>query len=387
MKPTLRPANPNFSSGPCTKRPGWSPGALAGALVGRSHRSAPGKEKLAEVIRQSRRLLGMPEDWRLAIVPASDTGAVEMALWSLLGPRGVDVLAWESFGAGWALDVRRHLGMEDVRLLEAGYGALPDLSAADCDRDLVFVWNGTTSGVCLPDAGWIADDRGGLAICDATSAVFGIDMPWSKLDVVTWSWQKAIGGEGAHGMLALSPRAVERLLTWTPPRPLPKVFRLVRDGALIEGVFRGETLNTPSMLCVEDALDALAWVESVGGLAGTVARTQANAAVIGEWAARTGWIDFLARDPAARSPTSVCLAFADPGIAGLPEDRRRAFVQALAARLDAENAARDIANHRDAPPSLRIWAGPTVERTDLEALVPWLDWAFEAEAGKLRARR
>ena len=387
MKPTLRPANPNFSSGPCTKRPGWSPGALAGALVGRSHRSAPGKEKLAEVIRQSRRLLGMPEDWRLAIVPASDTGAVEMALWSLLGPRGVDVLAWESFGAGWALDVRRHLGMEDVRLLEAEYGALPDLSAADCDRDLVFVWNGTTSGVCLPDAEWIADDRGGLAICDATSAVFGIDMPWSKLDVVTWSWQKAIGGEGAHGMLALSPRAVERLLTWTPPRPLPKVFRLVRDGALIEGVFRGETLNTPSMLCVEDALDALAWVESVGGLAGTVARTQANAAVIGEWAARTGWIDFLARDPAARSPTSVCLAFADPGIAGLPEDRRRAFVQALAARLDAENAARDIANHRDAPPSLRIWAGPTVERTDLEALVPWLDWAFEAEAGKLRARR
>ncbi len=387
MRPSVRPANPNFSSGPCAKRPGWSPDVLAGALVGRSHRSAPGKEKLAEVISRSRRLLGMPEDWRLAIVPASDTGAVEIALWSLLGARGVDVLAWESFGAGWALDVRDHLGIGDVRLLEAGYGALPDLSAADPDRDLVFVWNGTTSGVCLPDGEWIAADRRGLAVCDATSAVFGMEIPWPRLDVVTWSWQKAIGGEGAHGMLALGPRAVERLLTWTPPRPLPKIFRLVRNGALIEGVFRGETLNTPSMLCVEDALDALAWVESVGGLAGTLARTQANAAVIGEWVARTGWIDFLARDPAARSPTSVCLAFADPRIAGLSDDRRRAFVQALAARLDAEDAARDIANHRDAPPSLRIWAGPTVERSDLEALTPWLDWAFEAEIGRLRARR
>ncbi len=383
MKPSVRPANPNFSSGPCTKRPGWSPAVLSGALVGRSHRSAPGKEKLAEVIDRSRRLLGMPEDWRLAVVPASDTGAVEIALWSLLGARGVDVLAWESFGAGWALDVRRHLGIEDVRLLEAGYGALPDLSEADPDRDLVFVWNGTTSGVCVPDGEWIAEDRRGLAICDATSAVFGIDMPWSRLDVVTWSWQKAIGGEGAHGMLALSPRAVERLLAWTPPRPLPKVFRLVRDGALIEGVFRGETLNTPSMLCVEDALDALAWVESVGGLAGTVARTQANASVIGKWVAGCGWIDFLARDPASRSPTSVCLAFADPRICNLPAAARREFLQAFAARLDAEDAARDIANHRDAPPSLRIWAGPTVERADLEALMPWLDWAFEAEVAKL----
>ena len=383
MKPPVRPANPNFSSGPCTKRPGWSPAVLSGAPVGRSHRSAPGREKLAEVIDRSRRLLGMPEDWRLAIVPASDTGAVEIALWSLLGARGVDVLAWESFGASWALDVRVHLGIGDVRLLEAGYGALPDLSEADPDRDLVFVWNGTTSGVRVPDGDWIADDRRGLAVCDATSAVFAMDMPWSKLDVVTWSWQKAIGGEGAHGMLALGPRAVERLLTWTPPRPLPKIFRLVRDGALIEGVFRGETLNTPSMLCVEDALDALAWVESVGGLAGTVARTRANAAVIGEWVARTGWIDFLARDPASRSPTSVCLALADPRVAGLPADGRRAFVQALAARLDAEDAARDIANHRDAPPSLRIWAGPTVERSDLEALMPWLDWAFETEVRKL----
>jgi len=383
MKPSVRPANPNFSSGPCTKRPGWSPAALSGALVGRSHRSAPGKEKLAEVISASRRLLGIPEDWRLAIVPASDTGAVEIALWSLLGARGVDVLAWESFGAGWALDVRTHLGIEDVRLLDAEYGGLPDLSAADSDRDLVFVWNGTTSGVCLPDGDWIAEDRRGLAICDATSAVFGIDMPWSRLDVVTWSWQKAIGGEGAHGMLALGPRAVERLLAWTPPHPLPKVFRLVRNGALIEGVFRGETLNTPSMLCVEDALDALAWVESVGGLAGTIARTQANAAVIGEWVAQCEWVDYLARDPASRSPTSVCLAIADPRVAGLSEDRRRAFVQALAARLDAEDAGRDIANHRDAPPSLRIWAGPTVERTDLEALMPWLDWAFQAEVARL----
>ena len=383
MKPSVRPANPNFSSGPCTKRPGWSPAVLADALVGRSHRSAPGKEKLAEVIDRSRRLLGIPDDWRLAIVPASDTGAVEIALWSLLGARGVDVLAWESFGAGWALDVRSHLGIGDVRLFEAEYGALPDLSQADPDRDLVFVWNGTTSGVCLPDGGWIAEDRRGLAICDATSAVFGLDMPWPKLDVVTWSWQKAIGGEGAHGMLALGPRAVERLLKYVPPRPLPKVFRLVRNGALIEGVFRGETLNTPSMLCVEDALDALAWVESVGGLAGTLARTRANAAVIGDWVSRTGWIDFLARDPAARSPTSVCLAFADPRIAGLPADGRRAFVQALAACLEAEGVAHDIANHRDAPPSLRIWAGPTVERSDLEALMPWLDWAFETEIRKL----
>ncbi|MCY3980820.1 MAG: phosphoserine transaminase [Alphaproteobacteria bacterium] len=385
MKPTVLPANPNFSSGPCTKRPGWTPAVLTGALVGRSHRSAPGKEKLAEVIDRSRRLLGMPEDWRLAIVPASDTGAVEIALWSLLGARGVDVLAWESFGASWAQDVQSHLGIKDVRLLEAGYGSLPDLSKADADRDLVFVWNGTTSGVCLPHGEWISEDRRGLVICDATSAVFGVDISWSRLDVVTWSWQKAIGGEGAHGMLALGPRAVERLLTYVPSRPLPKVFRLTRNGALIEGLFRGETLNTPSMLCVEDALDALAWVESIGGLAGSLVRTQANATVIKEWVARTEWIDYLARDPAARSPTSICLAFADPRVAGLPEDKRRAFVQALAARLDAENAARDIANHRDAPPSLRIWAGPTVERSDLEALMPWLDWAFEAEAGTLRA--
>ena len=383
MKPTVRPANPNFSSGPCTKRPGWTPGVLSGALVGRSHRSAPGKEKLQEVIRKSHRLLGIPEDWRLAIVPASDTGAVEIALWSLLGARGVDVLAWESFGAGWALDVRGHLGIEDVRLLEAEYGALPDLSAADPDRDLVFVWNGTTSGVCVPDGDWIADDRRGLAICDATSAVFGMEMPWARLDVVTWSWQKAIGGEGAHGMLALSPRAVERLLAYRPPRPLPKVFRLMRNGALIEGVFRGETLNTPSMLCVEDALDALAWVERVGGVAGTVARTQANASAIERWVSQTGWIDYLARDPATRSPTSVCLAFADPRISSLPTDRQAVFMRSLAGRLDAENAARDIANHRDAPPSLRIWAGPTVERSDLEALMPWLDWAFEIEIGRL----
>lgn len=383
MTPSVRPANPNFSSGPCTKRPGWTPAVLSGALVGRSHRSAPGKEKLQEVIRKSHRLLGIPEDWRLAIVPASDTGAVEIALWSLLGARGVDVLTWESFGAGWALDVRSHLGIEDVRLLEAEYGALPDLSAADPDRDLVFVWNGTTSGVCVPNGEWIADDRRGLAICDATSAVFGMDMPWPKLDVVTWSWQKAIGGEGAHGMLALGPRAVERLLAYTPPRPLPKVFRLMRNGALIEGVFRGETLNTPSMLCVEDALDALAWVESVGGLAGTVARTQANASAIERWVSQTGWIDYLARDPATRSPTSVCLAFADPRISSLPADRQANFMRSLAGRLDAEDAARDIANHRDAPPSLRIWAGPTVERTDLEALMPWLDWAFEIEIGRL----
>ena len=379
MKPTLRPANPNFSSGPCAKRPGWTLEALSGALTGRSHRSPPGKEKLARVVERSRRLLEMPEDWRLAIVPASDTGAVEMALWSLLGARGVDVLVWESFGAGWALDIRDQLQLPDVRVLEAGYGDLPDLSQADSDRDLVFVWNGTTSGVRLPNADWIAQDRAGLAICDATSAAFAMELPWSKLDVVTWSWQKAIGGEGAHGMLALGPRAVARLLTYTPPRPLPKVFRLTRRGALIDGAFRGETLNTPSMLCVEDALDALAWVESVGGAAGTIARTRANMAVLEAWVARTGWIDFLARDPAARSPSSVCLAVIDPRIAGLEADRRAAFIRALEARLDAEGVAHDIANHRDAPPSLRIWAGPTVETADLQALTPWLDWAFEME--------
>ncbi len=379
MKPTLRPANPNFSSGPCAKRPGWTLEALSGALTGRSHRSPPGKEKLARVVELSRRLLEMPEDWRLAIVPASDTGAVEMALWSLLGARGVDVLVWESFGAGWALDIRDQLQLPDVRVLEAGYGDLPDLSQADSDRDLVFVWNGTTSGVRLPNADWIAQDRAGLAICDATSAAFAMELPWSKLDVVTWSWQKAIGGEGAHGMLALGPRAVARLLTYTPPRPLPKVFRLTRRGALIDGAFRGETLNTPSMLCVEDALDALAWVESIGGAAGTIARTRANMAALEAWVARTGWIDFLARDPAARSPSSVCLAVIDPRIAGLEADRRAAFIRALEARLDAEGVAHDIANHRDAPPSLRIWAGPTVETADLQALTPWLDWAFEME--------
>ena len=379
MKPSVRPANPNFSSGPCSKRPGWSTSVLEEALVGRSHRSAPGKERLLEVIERSRRLLGIPDGWRIAIVPASDTGAVEMAMWSLLGARGVDALAWENFGRNWVADLRGQLRIADLRVFEADYGELPDLGAVDPDRDTVFVWNGTSSGVRVPNGDWIADDRTGLTICDATSAVFALDLPWDKLDATTWSWQKAIGGEGAHGMLALSPRAVERLRTWTPPWPLPKIFRLVRDGGLIDGVFRGETLNTPSMLCVEDALDALAWVERSGGARGMQARTAANMSVVADWVARTEWIGFLARDPATRSPTSVCLVFSHPAVAEAPQARRQAFAKAVAARLSHEGVAHDIANYAAAPPGLRIWAGPTIERSDLETLLPWIGWAFEVE--------
>jgi phosphoserine aminotransferase len=354
------------------KRPGWSLQALSAACLGRSHRSAAGKDKLAEVIARSRAVLGMPSDYRLAIVPGSDTGAVEMALWSLLGPRAVDVLVWESFGEGWAADLKQ-LGGVDFRVLEAPYGHLPDLGAVDFARDVVFVWNGTTSGVRVPNGDWIADDRAGLTICDATSAAFAMELPWDRLDVVTWSWQKALGGEGGHGMLALSPRALERLTAHRPSWPMPKLFRMAEDGRISEGLFRGETINTPSMLCVEDALDGLRWADAVGGLSGLVARCQENARVLGRWVERTPWIEFLAAEPAIRSTTSVCLRFADPALDALTQGKLAA---AMARRLEEEGAAFDVGAYRSASPGLRLWAGPTVEAADLGAVLPWLDWAF-----------
>ncbi len=369
-----KPARPHFSSGPCAKRPGFSLAALEGALLGRSHRAAAPKAKLAEVIERSRAILGMPEGWRLGIVPASDTGAVEMALWSLLGPRGVDVLAWESFSAEWANDITKELKLPDVRLLRAPYGKLPDLGAVDWARDCVFVWNGTTSGVRLAHADWIAPDREGLAICDATSAAFAMDLPWESLDVVTWSWQKVLGGEAAHGMLALSPRAVARLESHTPAWPLPKIFRLTKGGKLIEGIFRGETINTPSMLCVEDALDGLRWAEGIGGLTALVGRAERNLGVVADWVARSDWADFLAEDPATRSCTSVCLRFRD-----LAGEEAAATAKRMAAFLDAEGVALDAAHYRDAPPGLRLWCGATVEAADVSDALLWLDAAW-AEA-------
>jgi phosphoserine aminotransferase len=379
MKPTRSPANPCFSSGPCAKRPGWSPDVLNNALLGRSHRSRPGLARLAEIIERSRAILEMPEDYRLGIVPASDTGAVEMALWSLLGARGVDVLAWESFGEGWVTDVTRQLKLPDLRLLKAPYGRLPDLASAAPGRDTVFVWNGTTAGVRLPHGDWIADDRQGLTICDATSAAFAMRLPWRKLDVVTWSWQKALGGEAGHGMLALSPRAVARLESYVPPWPLPKLFRLTSGGKLNEGIFRGETINTPSMLCVEDALDSLRWAEAMGGLDGLVARAEGNLAAVAAWVERTPWLDFLAEDPATRSCTSIQLAITDRWFLGLSPELRFRTVRSMTARIEAEGAGYDLASHRDSPPGIRIWAGATVERSDVEALLPWLDWAWAEE--------
>lgn len=366
-RPERRPGNPCFSSGPCAKRPGWSLESLAGALVGRSHRGAPAEGRLREVIERSRAVLGVPADHRVAVVPASDTGAVEMALWSLLGPRGVDVLAWESFGRGWVTDLTRQLPLSDVRPLVADYGELPDLRRVDWDRDVVFTWNGTTSGVRVPDGDWIAPNRRGLTICDATSAAFAMDLPWEKLDVVTWSWQKAMGGEAAHGMLVLGPRAVERLLSYTPPWPLPKLFRMTAGGALDEGLFEGRTINTPSMLCVEDAIDGLLWAESIGGLPEMVRRSRANLAVLEAWAEARDWIDFLASRPWTRSSTSICLRVVDGAC------RARDLVR----MLEREGAAYDIGSYRAAPPGLRIWGGSTVETSDMEALTPWLDWAFE----------
>jgi phosphoserine aminotransferase len=376
-EPTLKPSRPSFASGPCTKRPGWSVEALSAAFVGRSHRSAFGKARLAEVIERSRVLLGIPSDYRVGIVPASDTGAVEMMLWSVLGARGVDMLAWESFGAGWVTDVTKQLKLSDVRLLQADYGSLPDLSQVDPDRDVVFTWNGTTSGVRVPNGDWISAERQGLTICDATSAAYAMPLPWDKLDAVTWSWQKVLGGEAAHGMLVLSPRAVERLESYTPPWPLPKLFRMLKGGKLNEDIFRGATINTPSMLCVEDALDSLRWAESVGGLAELCARCQRNLGVLASWVEKTPWIEFLAKDPATRSPTSICFEIVDPSFKAYSKEAKLAHVKKITGPLDAKGVAFDINSYVDAPPGLRIWGGSTVESSDLEALTPWLDWAFE----------
>ncbi len=375
VRPDRRPANPNFSSGPCAKRPGWSPDVLKDALLGRSHRSAPGKAKLKEVIDRTRAILGIPDDYRIGIVPASDTGAVEMALWSLLGPRGVDMVAWESFGKTWVSDVVKQLKLDDVRAIEADYGLIPDLDQVDPDRDVVFTWNGTTSGVRVPDADWIAPDRKGLTICDATSAVFAMRLPWDRLDVTTWSWQKVLGGEGAHGMIVLSHRAVARLESYSPPWPMPKLFRMTKGGKLIDGIFTGETINTPSMLCVEDALDSLRWAESVGGLDGMIARSQANLEMIEDWVLTRDWIDFLPSDPATRSNTSICLMLSDS--CPLEGAARDSAPKRMAGLLDKEGVAYDINGYRDAPPGLRIWGGATVETSDIAALLPWLDWAYE----------
>ncbi len=367
MKPTLRPANPNFSSGPCSKRPGYDLGALDITTLGRSHRSAVGKLALQRACDETAELLGLPEGYRVGVVPASDTGAMEMAMWSLLGPRPVDVFAWESFGDGWVSDITKQLRLENVTVHRAEYGQLPNLSAANPDSDTVFTWNGTTSGVKVPNGDWIRDDRAGLTICDATSAVFAMALPWHKLDVVTFSWQKVLGGEGAHGMLILSPRAVERLESYTPPWPLPKIFRMTKNGKLLEGVFRGETINTPSMLCVADYLDALGWVKSLGGVEATIEKSLDNLAVLEQFVETHDWIQFLAADKSLRSNTSVCL------ILELPEDR----VKQMAKLLDSEGVAYDIGAYRDAPAGLRIWCGASVEQADLHALMPWLDWAYQ----------
>jgi len=383
-KPAQRPANPNFSSGPCAKRPGWSLSALSDAVLGRSHRAKVGKTKLKQAIDLTREVLKVPADYRIGIVPASDTGSVEMALWSLLGERGVDMVAWESFGAGWVTDVVKQLKLSDARTIEAPYGELPDLTKIDFDRDVVFTWNGTTSGVRVPNGDFIPADRKGLTICDATSAAFAQRLDFSKLDVVTFSWQKVLGGEGAHGVLILSPRAVERLLTYKPAWPLPKIFRLTSGGKLIEGIFSGETINTPSMLCVEDYLDALNWAKSLGGLDALIARADRNFAVIDTYVERSPWLANLATVPATRSNTSVCLTIVDPDVKALDGEAQANFAKNLVALLDKEAVAYDIGAYRDAPSGLRIWAGATVEATDLEALTLWLDWAFEVQKAELK---
>ena len=374
--PAARPRVPNFSSGPCAKHPGWKLENLKNALLGRSHRSKPGKVKLKRAIDLTREVLTVPADYRIGIVPASDTGAVEMALWSLLGPRPVDLLAWESFGEGWVTDVVKQLKLKDARVLKSPYGELPDLKQVDFAHDVVFTWNGTTSGVRVPNGDWIAANREGLTICDATSAAFAQDLPFDKLDVVTFSWQKALGSEAAHGMLILSPRAVARLESHTPSWPMPKIFRMTKGGKLNEGIFVGETINTPSMLCVEDYIDALEWAKSIGGLPALTQRANQNLAAIEQWVAKTPWAEFLARDKANRSNTSVCIAVTDPSVAALSADAQAAFIKAMDGALEKENAAYDTAGHRDAPPHIRIWAGATIEAADLEALFPWLDWAF-----------
>lgn len=375
--PEKRPNNPQFASGPCAKRPGWSVDVLRSAHLGRSHRSPEGLAKLAEVIERTRSTLRIPADYRIGIVPASDTGAVEMALWSLLGPRGVDVLGWESFGLGWVNDVVKQLKLGDVRTLVAPYGELPALATVDFTHDVVFPWNGTTSGVCVPNGEWIPSAREGLTICDATSAVYAMNLPWDKLDVTTWSWQKVLGGEAAHGMLVLSPRAVQRLESYVPPWPMPKIFRLTSGGKLSEGIFKGSTINTPSMLCVEDAIDALKWVDSIGGLPETMARSARNLEVLSRWVERTPWVEFLATKPEHRSCTSICLSIVDPWFVALPVEERAKQSKALAKVLSEAGVAYDIASYVDAPPGIRIWGGATVASEDLAALTPWLDYAFE----------
>ena len=381
--PASRPKSACFSSGPCAKRPGWTPETLKNAALGRSHRAKLGKAKLKLAIDLTREILAVPASYRIGITPGSDTGAVEMALWSLLGARGVDVLAWESFGQGWASDIVKELKLKDVRTLKAPYGELPDLAGVDFDHDVVFAWNGTTSGVRAPDANWIPDGRKGLTICDATSAAFAQPLDWTKLDVTTFSWQKALGGEAAHGVIILSPRAVERLESYSPPWPMPKLFRMTKGGKLIDGFFEGETINTPSMLCVEDYLDALEWAKQIGGLQALFARADANARAVANWVEKTDWIDFLAIRPETRSNTSVCLKVVDPEVLALPSEGQADFAKAMASLLEKERIAYDIGAYRDAPPGLRIWCGATVEAADVTALTAWLDWAFANEKAKL----
>jgi phosphoserine aminotransferase len=377
MKPATKPTRPFFSSGPCSKRPGWSLGALEDALVGRSHRAKVAKARIQEVIEKSKSILGIPEGYVCGIVPASDTGAVEMAMWSLLGARGVDMMAWESFGSGWVTDVIKQLKLDNARKLEADYGQLPDLSKVDFNNDVVFTYNGTTSGVKVPNLDWIPDDRAGLTICDATSAVFAMDIDYSKLDVVTWSWQKVMGGEGAHGMIVLSPRAIERLESYTPHWPLPKIFRMTKGGKLIDGIFEGATINTISMLCVEDALDGLKWAEEIGGLPALIKRSETNLKAIADWMETRDWIDFLAEDPATRSNTSICLKITADWYQALPEEEQAAKAKQMVALLEKEEVGYDFGSYRDAPAGIRIWGGATVDTADIEALLPWLDWAFE----------
>jgi phosphoserine aminotransferase len=378
-KPAIRPRNPHFSSGPCAKRPGWSLDNLQGAFLGRSHRAKEGKAALKAAIELTRKVLEVPKDYSVGIMPASDTGAFEAAMWTMLGERGVDVLAWESFGKGWVTDIVKQLKLKDVRSIEAPYGALPELKQVDFDRDVVFTWNGTTSGVRVPDGKWIAADRKGLTLVDATSAAFAQAIDWAKVDVLTFSWQKALGGEAQHGMLVLSPRAVARLESYKPAWPLPKLFRVTKDGKLERGIFEGETINTPSMLCVEDWMDALRWAESEGGLKSLIARADASFKALDAWVSRTPWVENLAKVPATRSNTSVCLVITDPAVTRLEKAMQAAFAKRIADRLDKEGVAKDIGNYRDAPPGLRIWTGCTVERSDVEALTPWLDWAFAVE--------
>jgi phosphoserine aminotransferase len=386
-KPTLRPRSPNFSSGPCNKRPGWSAEALKGAALGRSHRSKTSKDKLKQAIEETKSLLELPKDYLVAIMAASDTGAVEAALWSLLGPRPVDVFAWESFGKDWVTDCLKQLKPLEAHGYTAEFGKLPDLSQANFDHDVIFTWNGTTSGVIVPNGDWIKTDRKGLVICDATSSACAVPMPWDKLDVITFSWQKVLGGEAQHGILILSPRAIERLESHKPAWPVPKIFRLTKDGKLNRGIFEGETINTPSLLCVEDALDAMAWARSVGGAAGLAKRTLANAKALGEWVGRSAWVEYLCVEPALRSPTSICLKLSDPALTTLSIDEQNAFCKKLTGLLEKEGAAFDVGAYRDAPPGLRIWCGATVEADDVKALTAWLDWAYEeARGSRLEAR-